>query len=118
MYCVGYTLHPIYLSIKYPCGLHFGHVESAGDITRDKLGTEWIQEHLIMLTKSLKSLLWMAARLVHVKLIMTRCTLIHKGGGCRRSVLRSYVENAQSRNSLSQEDPKYTGHIFEKYTGV
>ena len=68
--------------------------------------------------KITNSLLWMAARLVHVKLIMTRCTLIHKGGCCRRSVLRSYVENALSRNSLSQKNPKYTRDIFEKYTGV
>ena len=64
--------------------------------------------------KITNSLLWMTARLVHVKLIMTRCTLIHKGGCCRRSVLRSYVENAWSRNSLSQEYPKYTGDIFWK----
>ena len=68
--------------------------------------------------KITNSLLWMAARLVHVKLIMTRCTLIHKGGCCRRSVLRSYVENVLSRNSLSQKNPKYTRDIFEKYTGV
>ena len=37
----------------------------------------------------------MAARLVRVKVIMTRCTLIHKGGSCRRSVLRSYAEHTQ-----------------------
>lgn len=66
--------------------------------------------------KITNSLLWMAARLVHVKLIMTRCTLIHKGGCCRRSVLRSYVENALSRNSLSRKKPRNTPVISLKST--